>query len=273
MEQTNKKYEYKVGLFVAIGLVVVMLSILALGGNRVVLTRYSHFYTEFNEVQGLFVGSVISLQGVPVGNVKEITFSDQTNKLKIRMAVDVKFKDRIRKGITAEIKTQGALGDKYIYLNPPTPSTGEALADESSIEAYDSGDLLKIISDKEQGITQVFELIKELRLLVTSINTDGRPAKVMQNLTDVTSQLKGTLKQLDILVTDLHGEIPKNHKLQQAMTDLSHILEKIDKGQGTLGALVNDPSLHQSLKNLLGGSQHQTYLKNMIKGTIQGTKD
>ncbi len=272
MEQGSKKFEYKVGAFVAFGLLGIMISILALGGKSMVLTKYVYYNTEFSEVSGLFIGSVISLQGLPIGNVKNIGFSQKANRLSILLAVDSKFADRIKKGTSAEIRTQGALGDKYIFLNP-----GEALAQTlpsgSSIDSSESGDLIKMITDKDQGIAQVFDLIKEIRLLVSALNSQGRPAKLMENVTDTTAQLKVTMKTLDVLLKDLHNEIPKNQKLNQAVTDLASIMQKIDKGQGTLGALINDPSLHQSLKALLGGSQRQSYIKNVLKETIQKSKD
>ncbi len=272
MEQGSKKYEYKVGAFVAFGLLAVMASILALGGNRMVLTRYTYYTTEFTEVSGLFVGSVISLQGLPIGNVKTIGFSQKANRLEIQLAVDSKFAARIKKGTSAEIRTQGALGDKYIFLNPGEPAA-ETLPGGSAIESSESGDILKMITDKDQGISQVFDLLKEMRILIASINNQGRPAKLMENVTDATGQLKLTMKTLDVLLKDLHNEIPKNQKLNQAVNDLASIMEKIDKGQGTLGALINDPSLHQSLKSLFGGSQRQSYIKNVLKETIQKSKD
>ena len=272
MEHAKNKFEYKVGAFVALGLFAIMVSILALGGNRMVLTKYLYYSTEFGEVSGLFVGSVISLQGLPIGNVKEITFSQKANRLTINLAIDSRYADRIKKGTSAEIRTQGALGDKYIFLSPGDP-TAQTLPPGSLIESSESGDLLKMITDKDQGIGQVFDLIKELRVLVASLNTEGRPGKLMANVSETTAELKTTLKSLDALLKDLHNEVPKDHKLNQAVTDLASILQKIDKGQGSLGALINDPSIHQSLKSLLGGSQRQSYIKNVLKETIQKSKD
>lgn len=272
MEQGKNKFEYKVGAFVAFGLFAIMISILALGGKRMVLTKYSDYTTEFSEVSGLFVGSVISLQGLPIGNVKDITFSQKANRLSITLAIDAKYSNRLKKGTSAEIRTQGALGDKFIFLSPGEP-TAETLPVGSLIASSESGDILQMITDKDQGIGQVFDLIKELRMLVASLNSEGRPAKLMTNLTETTGELKLTLHSLDMLLKDMRDEVPKDHKLKQAINDLASILQKIDKGEGSLGALINDPSIHQSLKNLLGGSQRQTYIKNVLKETIQKSKD
>lgn len=267
MEQYSSRLEYKVGLFVAIGLLVVTLSILALGGNRIFLTRYANYRVQFSEVQGLFPGSVVSLAGVPVGNIKKIDFGTD-NKLELLLLVNVEHASRITEGSTAEIRTQGALGDKFIYISPG-PNTAKPIEPMSLLPANDSGDFLKMLNSKEDGAGRAFELIKEMHLLVASLNQHGRPAQVMANLADITGQFKKTIVELDKLVADLHEEIPKNKKLSQAVTSLNSILEKIDKGQGSLGQLINDPSVHQSLKSLLGGSPRSKYIKSMLRESIQ----
>src|SRR4051812_11590185 len=114
MEKLSRRLEYKVGLFVGIGLLSIMISILLLGGNRVVFTRYANYSTPFTEVTGLFAGSVVSLAGLPVGNVKEIVFSKENNQLEVHYQVDYKYAGRVTEGTKAEIRTQGALGDKFI---------------------------------------------------------------------------------------------------------------------------------------------------------------
>ena len=50
---------------------------------------------------------------------------------------------------------------------------------------------------------------------------------------------------------------------------MASVMEKIDSGKGTLGALINDPSLHQNLKSVLGGSQRNRYMKEMARESIQ----
>ncbi|MEK7357323.1 MAG: outer membrane lipid asymmetry maintenance protein MlaD, partial [Bdellovibrionota bacterium] len=69
MEHSTNKLEYKVGVFIAMGLVAVMVTILLLGADKTFFTKYVHVKGHFTEVSGLFPGTVVSLAGVPVGNV------------------------------------------------------------------------------------------------------------------------------------------------------------------------------------------------------------
>ena len=128
---------------------------------------------------------------------------------------------------------------------------------------------MKLLTDRQDGVARVVDLIKELHLFVASINQGGHSGAMMRNMADASAKFKSTLTQLDGLLGDVRSNIPQDKKLQQAMISLANVLEKIDKGQGTLGQLVNDPSLHQSLKSFLGGSPRNKYMKDMIRETIQ----
>jgi phospholipid/cholesterol/gamma-HCH transport system substrate-binding protein len=260
--------EYKVGAFVALGLVALMISILILGGNRVVFTHYLKYHTDFGEVQGLFPGSVVSLAGLPVGNVKEIHFATGSNQLEVVYQVDLKYQSRVTNGTTAQIRTQGALGDKYVYLEPGLP-TAPAIADNAEIPLDRTADLFTMLASKEDGAGNILALIKELKVLIQTMNANGRTEKIMDNMVKSSAQLEKTLVQLDTLVTDIHKEIPNNQKIRSAVNDLASIMNKIDHGQGTLGQMINDPSVYQGIKGFLGGSPRNTYLKNVIRETIQ----
>ena len=58
-------------------------------------------------------------------------------------------------------------------------------------------------------------------------------------------------------------------KLEKSVEKLDSVLTKIDKGQGTLGALINDPSLHQQLKALIGGSARKDHVKSLLRTSIE----
>ena len=267
MEQLSKRIEYKVGIFLAIGLIVLMTSILLVGGKKILFTSYFHIKARFTEVQGLFPGSVVSLAGVPVGNIAAITFVPAENRLELDLQINAEFTHRLVEGTTAEIRTQGALGDRYVYLTPGEVST--KVLPQGTVVPSTENDYMKLLTDRKDGAARIIDLIKEAQVLIASINDGGKAGRLVSNLTDVTERFKKTLGQLDALIGDIHGEIPHDKKLQKAIVSLSQILEKIDQGKGTLGQLINDPSLHQSLKSLVGGSPRKVYMKDIIRETIQ----
>ena len=51
----------------------------------------------------------------------------------------------------------------------------------------------------------------------------------------------------------------------EAGARLNSILSKIDRGEGTLGLLVNDPTLYEDIKLLVGGANRSAVVRGMIR--------
>ena len=54
-------------------------------------------------------------------------------------------------------------------------------------------------------------------------------------------------------------------QLGAATETLTRILEKIDSGEGTLGLLLNDPTLYEDVKELVGGAQRSLVVRSLIR--------
>ncbi len=106
---------------------------------------------------------------------------------------------------------------------------------------------------------------KGLAAAMLSDRTNGR--QVVADLSSSVASLRTTAQRLDRLTARLEkaqGTLPRLvedrqyaeellPELRQSTHDLEEILQKINSGQGTLGAVVNDPSLYHQAKGLLGG--------------------
>lgn len=268
MDAKAKRLEIKVGIFVLLGLIGAAASILMLGGDAFSFKRQATFSARFKEVQGLFPGSIVSLSGLKIGNIKAITLSDDL-KLDIQMKIDPQFAEKITEGAVVSINTQGALGDKYIFIKPGPPDSKPIPA--GSVIPSDETDFMKLLTDRQDGVARVVDLIKELHILVASVNQDGKTAKTISNMAEASEKLKTTITKLDAILNDVNGANPEDKRLKKAMISLANVMEKVDKGQGTLGQLINDPSVYQSLKNMLGPSPRGKFMKDMVRETIRST--
>ena len=61
-------------------------------------------------------------------------------------------------------------------------------------------------------------------------------------------------------------------KLKGALANLNQILEKINNGTGTIGALINDASLYDDIKSLFGGINRNRIMRNIIRQTLKESK-
>lgn len=268
MKQENSSIQQRVGLFVFIGLVAFVISLFILGDDSALIKSYYPLKTKLQQVQGLREGSVVSLTGIKVGNVKRITFLEQENALELELDILEDFKERIRKGSMVSVRTQGALGDKYLYITPAALSEPR-LEPGQYLLAEDDKDILGAIARRGQEIERIFDILDEMHLLMKRINGENRSGQIMTNLLQSSKSLKEVVSQTKDLVLDIRTNLPENGELKKSAKTLSSILEKVDRGEGTIGALVNDPSLHNRMKALFGGSPRTTHIKNLIRETIQ----
>jgi phospholipid/cholesterol/gamma-HCH transport system substrate-binding protein len=51
----------------------------------------------------------------------------------------------------------------------------------------------------------------------------------------------------------------------EAAARLESILAKVDAGEGTLGLLLNDPTVYEDLKVLLGGAERSLVVRSLIR--------
>ena len=264
--ETSEKNQLKVGVFVIIGLVIVLVSILLLGGDRLFLVKKADLYAEFDQVQGLAAGSVVSIAGVTIGNIRKIHFVPAENKLRVQMTIDANYLQQITEGSTAEIRTQGALGDKYIYIQPGPPK-GKGLDVGSTLPMKKSTDFMGVISEHGREADKIFEIITETHKLMKTINTNDQVNQILNNLHDASRGLKASANESERLLTELRSQ--SSSKIKSSIDKFDRILTKIDKGEGSLGAIINDPSLHESLKNMLGSSERKKNIKTLIRGAIE----
>lgn len=256
--ETSHGKEIKVGIFALIGVVLFCLSIILLGGNRVFTSSYP-LKVRLAQVQGLGIGSIVSLTGVPIGNIHKIDFIPGSTDVEVTMSVQENVRHRITEGTKATVKTQGALGDKFIYLEPG-PSDAKPLADNGLVITDTTPDLLDMIASKGAEMGEIVNVIKEVRILFENINKDGRSAKLITNLVAASDEFGQTMK-----------EARETFRLMRTETfaPMASIMKKVDRGDGTLGALVNDPSLHNRISNFFGEQPRNKFLKPLIRDSIQ----
>lgn len=258
METTLSK-EIKVGIFTVVGIVLFCISVILLGGDKFFFDTSYKLKVRMPQATGLGIGSVVSLSGVPVGNVQKIDFVERSNDVEITLSVQQSVQKRITEGSKASVKTQGALGDKFIYVQPG-PIDGQPLKDGAILDTDRSPDFLDLIASKGAEMGEVVNVIKEVRILFENMNRDGRSSRLMSNLVDASGELSSFLKE---------GRETFRLMRTDAIAPLASVMKKVDRGDGTIGALINDPSLHNRISNFFGEQPRNKFLKPLIRESIE----
>jgi phospholipid/cholesterol/gamma-HCH transport system substrate-binding protein len=259
----NKEIEVKVGIFVAVGAALTMLAILALGSTEQLFSKQAHYSIHFPSVEGLIVGAKVVLAGVNTGTVTSIEFDGTQRDVEVKIAVNRKFMDYIRSDSYAEIATQGVLGDKMIVLHTGSPDQ-PMLADNSAIEPHLSKDLTQFLTKGDQLMSNLTSISGSLDHLLKTLDSGNRSDILFQGMASTAHNLSEVSSKLNQELDGIH--------LKKAVHNLQSILEKIDDGSGTVGALINDPSLYDDAKALFGGANRNRIVRNLIRQTVKSSE-
>ncbi len=252
--------QVKVGAFLAIGLFVLLGSIFMLGSNKSYFQEVFRIHAFFDSVQGLNKGSIVSLSGVKVGNVDAINFNSERNLVEVTVRVDSEFKNKIRKDSHLELRTQGALGDKFLFITPGT-TISEYLQNDDEITADFGNDILSIINKRGSEGEKIFDIMNELQILLKSVNSQNKIPSLINKLDSAAGNMSEVSQRLNLTL--------KNSHIDQSLNKIEKIVDKIDRGDGTLGALINDRSIHERIKGILGAGQKNQQVKQILKSSFE----
>ena len=262
----TQRLELKVGLFVLAGLILTLSAILTLGGSTNIFTNSNRYTVAISEADGLYEGAKVVLAGLNVGSVSKIDIDTQTKDVVATLTVNRKYERFIRKGSEVEIRTQGVLGDKYISISIG-PDAAEQLASGATLPNRPTGNLSAVLGKSDQLMTNL-----------TSIS--GSLDRVLRRFEEESSRSGGFFRNLNTTATNLASASAKlsseldDANFKKSVKSLNQILDKINNGTGTLGALVNDPGLYDDAKSLLGGANRSRIVRNLVRKTVKdGDKD
>jgi phospholipid/cholesterol/gamma-HCH transport system substrate-binding protein len=133
------------------------------------------------------------------------------------------------------------------------------LRESGSIEDLDK--TIKTVAEQAKKVGQVFD---SLQSVLGDASTQGDLRTIIQNLRTTTDKLntladslqtasstatttiKGAGKDIDAMSKQVGDRLTQ---ISGVLSSVQSIMEKVDKGQGTAGQLVNDPKLYQSLND------------------------
>ncbi len=295
----NRLDEFRVGIFISVGLVLAMVVIFMIGSDSELFQRKYVLFSNFKTVSGLRVGAPVQLAGFKVGHVDKISFPDDpaSQEITVRLSLNKEYQSRIRTDSVATIETQGLLGDKFVYVSVGSeaqsviPDRGIlpskdvtsifSLAEKagtilddisgasksindmiSSLTPQGGGDIKAIISSVRKTVEQV----EKGNSLVHALVYDPKGEDVISNLSAAMKSVKGILAGAEEESKGNIGGLIAN--MRAASADLKIILDAVRRGEGTVGRLVMDPSLYDEMRSLFGKANRNRLLRAVVRTTM-----
>ena len=215
----NAQQTARVGLFFLLGLALTWVTFETLSGGTIFKEKGYMLIAGFESLKELKQGDDVRMAGVKIGTIETTRLAGRRAEAVLRIDPGVK----VATDATASIVMAGLIGTNYVSIDLGSASAG-ALADGAEIRTKVTPDINSIMTDLG-NLGQ--KLDGALSSFGSAFNGDGKGG--------------GLFQKLDKLVTD------NSDRVSTTMTNLQEITTKLNKGEGTLGKLINDPSLHDEL--------------------------
>lgn len=259
MSTSEKKRSITVGLFVLLGLVILVAGILVLGTQQNKFSKNLVVTTYFDDVKGLKVGNNVWFSGVKVGIVKEIKFQS-IDDVKVVMHIEEKSSEFIREDVVAKLGSDGLIGNSIVNL---VGGSNEAppIKNEDVIDSEKGTDTEAMFATLQTNNENLVEITKNFALISKDM-VEGKGV-VGALLTDstITASLAGSLNSLNKVMSDA----------SQASANLAVLTKKLNNNEGLIHDLTTDTevfaSLRESAAQLQGVTQTATALMNNLNET------
>lgn len=96
-------------------------------------------------------------------------------------------------------------------------------------------------------------------------------SRSVKNIEEITTRVRSGPGMLHEAIY-AEGEKSLAENLNDAALRLSSVLEKLDEGEGTFGAFLNDPTLYEDLKIITGGAKRSWRVRRVVEHTIRKYK-
>ena len=274
------KREVKIGIFAVAMLIAAWAGIRFLKGFDI-FSRNAVYYASYDQVNGVESASPIMMRGVKIGTVTGISFDPQRSD-NVVLQFTIRRQFRIPTDSEAKIFSNGLMGGKAIEIIYGQADTylekGDTLRSIRERDLMDVAgseldffkqELSRVVNDLSRTLGNVNRLLE-----ANAANVDG----TMQHLNDLSGDMAEIVRteklhmqqaveglarfstmlgecapQIDSVVGNLNrisGELADADfagRLSEAVSRVNALLAEAQTGEGTLGKLIGDSALYDSL--------------------------
>ncbi len=289
---SRKPNFFKVGVFVIIGLVILIIGIIVFGGSKYFRTKID-FETYFDQsIEGLTVGAPVKVLGVEVGSVSEIIFARTVYDTALQAPYIVvrgfyypetlgrhidtyeEFEKRagklVEKGFRLQLSSSGITGVAFLngaFFEPGQYPPYKIDWKPKYLYIPSAPSTLTTITDSITELTTTInkinfqEIADDIQNLLEAVTKSVEDAKIAS----VSQDLQKTILQFNKVATNLNS-LTESEELKQSLKDLNKTLADIKTGSEDLPDVVSKVNTILNRFNSLVSSRQEeitTILENI----------
>lgn len=265
--------EFQVGALVIVSLLVLFGGVLWISGASIGGDEF-RIYARSEDAAQVQTGDVVLFRGVRMGSVADVRIDEGSVLLTLSLNADQA--GRLPTDSRAILQPGGFLGTQQVRIVAGEASA--SLRSGDTIAARPAPEITQVASElgsEASGVlTRTRQLLSERTVTSVERSTEdfaatmerlrqlvreeqGSLQRMISHLDSVTARLEAasdgprverTVASLDTLTARLKET---SSELEESSTSLSSILAKMDRGEGTLGKLVNDDRLYERARNAM----------------------
>jgi phospholipid/cholesterol/gamma-HCH transport system substrate-binding protein len=270
----SRRTEIQVGITVLAALGITLWGVTWL--KELQLSRKVHrWHVAFPQTGGLATSDEVQVNGLRKGNVEDLRLVGDHVVVDLVLSTDIV----LTRASTVAVRNVGLMGEKVVGID--LVPGGPAWTDRDTIPGqYETG-VPEVMAQVGSTLDRLDLLTRQMTQLTTTLTRNDDVAVTLDNLratttelraavsenrrtmretlanlsavsrtaksltTDREAQLRGTIDQLDRSVANVERLTARLDSLRATAQSISG---KVDRGEGSLGRLVNDPQLYDDAK-------------------------
>lgn len=254
---TEPRYAGRVGVFVAIGLVLIALLVLNFSQGLTLFTTTYEVRLVMPDSAGLKPAADVMMAGVPIGKVVRLDLGEDGRYVVIPIRILSKYK--IRKNAVFHIDSLGFLGDQYVEVSPVAlaggakPAEADILKDGDTIHGEAPFNMFEAVRSTSDLLTQARKMIKDLDQAVTNIN---RTVLSDETLKSFSLAISNFASVTEVAVTTVQGanDLVRSNTpaVGAVVTNLLAVSEKFNVMADQIELIIstNSGDVNDAVKNL-----------------------
>lgn len=226
----------KVGIFVVGGIVLFCVGLFLIGSKAQLFGHHFTVYAEFADVSTLQSGAKVRVRGMNAGQVKAIRVpANPSDKFRLRLEVDRKFRSIVRQDSVATIQTEGMVGNQFVNIAQGSERSPECSGNCTlqSKEPVSTDALMRKASDIANTMQSTIQDLQH------------RADAAMQNITSATGHA-------DQLITGVKPNVI------QMTGNANALVAGMRQGRGAAGKLLSDPTVAQNVDKTVANAREAT---------------
>lgn len=286
--------ETKVGILTAVALALLFIGYNFLKGNDVFVSE-NEYYSDYDNVDGLVVSKPVVVNGYQIGRVSKMELLEN-GKIRTRFRIKNNYEipsNTVARIVSADLLGSKAivfdLGNSTTMAKDGAPLLSDVQANlmekveplqkkvenlvvklDSVLSAVNTALDAEFQRDFKSSLRSISVSLNNMENITTEVedlmgSERLRLSKIMINLESITNNFKNNNDKINNILSNLEhlsDDLSKTEikatidNANKAMLEVQAITNKINKGEGSLGLLINDDKLYNNLDSASKSLDH-----------------